>query len=883
MKFDKMTLIIGGCFTALLVFVAYRYYNYRNIPESARTPSAFLDALEILDLRFNDLKYAFKNAEETDAPVVLIAVDEDAIREVGRFPWDRDIVARITENLMELGIGSLGFDIINSESQQGQPEKDLAFAQVIEKYSDRVVLGTFSDVAFDFESYKDYCITEAFLANSGDQIVKLNPSFIVDDVSGVFDSLEWKKVFDVLFFNQKEVAKIAVMRSLEKNSEEQLTAYQRNFLKSEQGKSLFDYCRTWLTKDDFFIETGEMRAKIYPFYQEVFNGDKELAKMPVQDVLAKLKTSIPRHPVPQYGEWLPNTSVLQEPALYTASFLTDLDSDGYVRRYPLFFRSGNRIGSSYIPSLALQVYLAAKGYRADVKIEKLSGYSKLKAITQFKIIDPSQDPEKTVMDVPVDSMGRTMLHYYGRQMSLPYVSAKELLNDSSYVRVRRSIQDPSTNKIIVREDKEPKDKFFKGRAGIVGATATALYDLRNTPVEGNYPGPEIHLTMLANLLDQKFVKSLPEEQVIIMGSMVVLGVSVTLIWAIAGALTSLLVFLALAAALAAADIYLFLSQQVVTSSIFLMMLLSGIYFLVTIMNYFTEESKKKEIKSTFSKYVSPAVVDELLKSVDNLKLGGRKQVMTVFFSDVRGFTTISEKLSPVDLSRLLNRYLTPMTELVFKNHGTLDKYMGDAIMAFFGAPIATEEHPHQACRCALQSLVQLKEINEIFKAEKLPEIDIGIGINTGEMSVGNMGSNIVQNYTVMGDSVNLASRLEGINKTYGTRIIISEFTQSQVKDSFITRVVDRVKVKGKNEPVQIFELIGEGQATDQIKAWLEVFNKGMEQYLKQEFQAATETFKECIKLRGEDPVAELYIERCEDFIKEPPGDQWDGVYESKTK
>ena len=258
------------------------------------------------------------------------------------------------------------------------------------------------------------------------------------------------------------------------------------------------------------------------------------------------------------------------------------------------------------------------------------------------------------------------------------------------------------------------------------------------------------------------------------------------------------------------DKYIMFRSGLVTTIIFPYAVVVSVFVVLTFYKYFTEERTKRQLKGTFEKYVSPSIVAEVLADPSNIELGGKKVEMTVMFSDVRGFTTISEKLDPRALSSLLNSYLTPMTNLVFKHKGTLDKYMGDAIMSFWGAPIHFPDHAVHACRCALAMLVKLKELQADYRAKGLPEIDIGIGLNSGDMSVGNMGSDTVRSYTVMGDAVNLASRLEGINKQYGTRIIISEFTYKAVKDSFVTREVDWVRVKGKTEPVRIFELISEG-------------------------------------------------------------------------
>jgi adenylate cyclase len=257
--------------------------------------------------------------------------------------------------------------------------------------------------------------------------------------------------------------------------------------------------------------------------------------------------------------------------------------------------------------------------------------------------------------------------------------------------------------------------------------------------------------------------------------------------------------------------------------------------------------------------------------------------MTVFFSDVRGFTTLSETLDPQKLSEILTRYLTPMTEIVFKNKGTLDKYMGDALMAFFGAPIHYEKHPHEACRTALQHLEKLADLQDEFKKEGIPPIDIGIGINTGDMSVGNMGSNIVRSYTVMGDAVNLGSRLEGINKEYGTKIIISEFTYAEVKDEFVCREVDQVKVKGKTKPIRIFELVAEGKVSAERRQRLDTFETAYREYEKKMFAEALVKFESLVQGESVDPVAEVYVERCQEFITNPPPENWDGVFVMTTK
>jgi adenylate cyclase len=236
-------------------------------------------------------------------------------------------------------------------------------------------------------------------------------------------------------------------------------------------------------------------------------------------------------------------------------------------------------------------------------------------------------------------------------------------------------------------------------------------------------------------------------------------------------------------------------------------LITGIITLFTMIAYriMTEGKEKKAIQGMFSKYVSKSVVDELLKNPEKLELGGEDKNITVLFSDIRGFTTLSEKLKPQDLVAHLNEYLSAMTDIIFKYDGTLDKYVGDEIMAFWNAPVEQQNHAELACLAALEMMGRLRELNTSWPEEK--RLNIGIGLNTGIMTVGNMGSQSRMNYTLMGDNVNLGARLEGTNKFYGTNIIISEFTYETVKNSFVCRELDMTKVKGKAKPVKLYELM----------------------------------------------------------------------------
>jgi adenylate cyclase len=248
------------------------------------------------------------------------------------------------------------------------------------------------------------------------------------------------------------------------------------------------------------------------------------------------------------------------------------------------------------------------------------------------------------------------------------------------------------------------------------------------------------------------------------------------------------------------------------------------------------------------------------------------------FSDIRGFTTISEKLPPQKLTALLNEYLTPMTDLVFKHEGTLDKYIGDAIMAVYGAPLDLPEHALAASRTALEMMEELRKLQIKWREQGYPDIDIGIGLNTGIMSVGNMGSKQRFEYTAIGDNVNLSSRLEGINKDYGTHIVISENTYGVVKDKVVVRELDAVRVKGKKAPVHIYELLGLQPATEEQRDQVERFMRGLQMYREQKWDEAAAVFNGMVEKWPDDKPAKLYVERCKEMKAAPPGPDWDGVF-----
>ena len=910
----KSPIVVGIVLTVIFVLITLNFYNVRSQQESSRLllppiKKALFDAVEWFDLKNQDRRLNMRGPQKPSENVALLTIDDRSIEEIGRWPWSREKIAFVVEEMMKYKAKAIGFDIVFSEPQidptfeaikrieeksvgqitgtvkaaledeksHGQPDSILS--ATMEKYKDRIVLGAFNEESDDSRllAYQDYCRNEAFRRANAEKFVKLNVTFIVNDESDPFVDLEFDQVFDGMFPAIEAAEANRVLKDVfNKKEMSQLNELETRQLAYLRQTANMRYCEKWLTKDDPWVND------LKPAYKKVFAKSKDLKDLPIDEAIEKFKTMTKSLPIVQHQRWTINTDEIQKGIDYTGSFNAEQDSDGTIRKASLFFRTGNRIGTSFIPSIALQTYLVATGYRANVEINIDPRHPEQKTLTKFDIVDPTQDPEVLIGTVPVDAQARMNINYAGGKNMYPYLPAKELFNGKETAIVSQAEFNPQTKQWNERSFEVKKADFIKDKAFIFGATAIGVYDLRVTPFEKNYPGPETHVSTLGNLFEKNFLKAHAQEEKYMPFVIMIFGIILSIAISQTTAIPGFLITFGSVAGIVILDQF-FLKKGILITLTLPGGLVLFLYIFLFFYKYLTEERKKKHLRSTFSKYVSPAIVDEILKDPENIELGGKKQRMSVFFSDVRGFTTISEKLDPRALSDVLTKYLTPMTQIVFANKGTLDKYMGDALMAFFGAPIVFPDHAKYACRTALQSLEKLKELQKEFKAQGLPEIDIGIGINSAEMSVGNMGSDIVRSYTVMGDAVNLASRLEGINKEYGTRVVISQFTYEDVKESFTCREIDWVRVKGKLEPVRIFELVCEGAAKDSTASLLQNFKSGFELYHQRKFSEALECFQKALTDQPGDPVSELYVERCNDYLAEAPPENWDGVYVMKTK
>jgi adenylate cyclase len=416
---------------------------------------------------------------------------------------------------------------------------------------------------------------------------------------------------------------------------------------------------------------------------------------------------------------------------------------------------------------------------------------------------------------------------------------------------------------------------------LVGATALGLYDARTTPFDREVPGVEIHATVIDNILHRDFVL----RPVWIRGVNILIILLMALVPCILlvklPAMKGAFISVGLLLLYAVANRYLLVNQGIWINLISPGIAFLGVFGVVTVYRYVTEEMEKKKIRNTFQYFVSPGVVNEILRDPAKLKLGGERKVLSVLFSDLRDFTYLSETLSPDTLTKLLNLYLTPMTEIVFRYQGTLDNYMGDALMAIFGAPLDQEDHAEKACHAALDMLKALEDLQKNWEIDGVPKVSMGIGINSGLMSVGNMGSDMLFDYSVVGDHVNLGSRLEKLNREYGTSIILSEFTYGYVKDLFACRELDIVRVRGRTEPVRIFELLGREDPFHEWPTFKTVYENGLRAYRSQRWDDGIGEFEKTLRIRPGDGPTKLYLRRCRLLQRKSPSSEWDGIYQMR--
>lgn len=716
-----------------------------------------LGFVQFIDAKLYDYRLRLTLPNKGDDRIVILDIDEKSLKEEGRWPWGRDKLAALMDELFEhYGAAVVGFDVVFAEKDNSSGLKVL---QELGK-------NQLKNVA-QFQSV----------------LTRIQPHLEYDKLFA--DKIRQRNVVLGYYFSNSERG---------------------------SGKSI----------------SGVLPEPVFP--AGTFKG-RPISFMRWDS----------------YGGNLPE---LQSSAESAGHFNPVVDFDGVVRRVPMIVE----YDGAYYESLSLAVVRAVLG------MPKLSpGYATGKDKNYGGLEWLTLESSQGNLRIPVDAEVGALVTYRGKRGTFRYISASDVLHE------RTPLADMQ-NKIV-----------------LVGTSAPGLMDMRSTPVGEVYPGVEVHANMISGILSQD-IKQNPSY---------VLGANVLMLLAVGLVLAILLPLLSpIYGTLLSAGVLLF--EVIVNGALWdygnIALPLAGglimvfaLFALNMTYGYFTTERTKRQITGLFGQYVPSEVVDEMSKNPEQVSMEGESREMTVLFSDVRGFTTISEGLEPRELSLLMNEFLTPLSRVIYSHRGTIDKYMGDCIMAFWGAPLPDTRHAYHAVLSGLEMQRALSDLQPHFRERGWPEIAIGVGINTGRVSVGNMGSEVRVAYTVMGDAVNLAARLEGITKEYGAGVLVGEVTKEDAPE-FVYRELDLVCVKGKDKPVAIFEPLGlVGKVESAVLEEIKLFQQALRFYRKQEWDKAELQLYNLLKIAPRQKLYEVYGERVAYYRNNPPGENWDGVFVFNTK
>lgn len=543
-----------------------------------------------------------------------------------------------------------------------------------------------------------------------------------------------------------------------------------------------------------------------------------------------------------------NLPLFEQAAQGSGFFNIAPDSDAIVRSLPLLIRSQDGL----YPSLVLAMLQAAAGWQP---VEVSSNENGVRAVRIGPHLIPTSMRGELLVSfsAPLDEAS-----FSGAARRLPYISAADILAGRF---------DPAA---------------LRQAYVLVGTSALGLFDLIAVPVSEAFPGVEFHGHALNTILNGSYLRRPEWLRGLEVVQLCAIGLLLTMLLPKAGAAGGLLIALGVVGGSVLFTLWNFLWNGLLVDMVTPSAAAFFMFTALTMLNYFAEERKTSRLRAAFSQYLSPAVVEELVKDQDSLVLSGEERELSILFSDIRGFTSMAERMRPDALCGFLNEYLTPMTAAVMDRRGTVDKFIGDAVMAFWNAPVRTPEHTRHACECALAMLSELEELNQSWLKRGLPSIRIGIGIHCGTARVGNMGSKQRFEYTVIGDSVNLASRLEGLTKHYGVEIVVSGSVHEAVDmESMVFRQIDTVRVVGKSEPVAIFQLMSAEFWRERAEE-MTMYEKAFTLYSFNNFEDAGPLFQVLTEQHPESKLYALYNERCRNLIENPPA-HWDWITDMRSK
>lgn len=638
--------------------------------------------------------------------------------------------------------------------------------------------------------------------------------------------------FDMVFAEREDHSALQTLESLAHGSLEEDQAFQHAL---EQLRSDLDHDRQ-------FADSLKDRQVILGY---VSNKSATTGQLPPP--VMTLEGSALQLPIVTIHGYTANLPELQQ-AAYGGGFFDNrlVDEDGVYRRIPLVYRLGDKLYES-LPLAMVRALYGHPPLELDIARTENLAY----ALEGLHFAD--------LLRIPVDRKGAALVPYRGRQGSFPYVSATDVLHAKV---------DP---------------KVMDGAIVLVGTTAAGLMDLRSTPVQNVYAGVEVHANLIAGMISQG-LKARPNYTLgYELVAILCIGLLLNLLLPRLSPLSGVVMVICVLALALGVNLYFWVYHRIVFPIAAQLLLIITTFLFHSAYSHFIEDRDKRRLGYLFGQYVPHEIVEEMSDSEEDFGIGGESREMTVLFSDVRNFTAISEGLEPDELTHMMNVYLTRVTGIIHHGHGTIDKYIGDAVMAFWGAPLRDPEHPRHAVEVALEMCRQMREVRTEFQARNWPALHIGVGINTGLMNVGNMGSEFRMAYTVLGDAVNLGSRLEGLTKEYGVGIIASESTKAGAA-GIVFRELGRVRVKGKEQAVSIYEpLAAEGTLSADQERSLHLYTESLEAYRARHWDQSEQGFRQLAVAEPEHRLYRLYLDQIAGLRRTPPGPDWDAVITFKNK
>lgn len=871
-----------------------------------------------LELGSYDLRFSFKPAPPQHKAVTVLEIDDDALKYVGRWPWRRNVYVDALDALRDLGAGMVVFDVeftessprvLTAQEQQRFPQEVRKRLQTLSAQLDRLAVRIKSGAAGTATDIADL-----------QQIMKRRQDEILQIISQVGQNDDLAFAVGIQHYGR---VIIPVRGYQATNPESARLEYVHNTYGVKPGPGVADAealvktlwwdipanplhrspYRLAFTNVDTDEDGVRRRISLFRYYKGRLYPQLVFAALlaPRGESAAPQKYGVPlqvalKDLVLKPGRYLRMNNVKRAGSKGSETITIPVDEQGqmlvnWAGEWKDTFR---RISfADLFEYMKMRSKLFALFVELDRNIfneqggvaPRLASWEQLnRRQEQGKRLTADQQQAKQALAVNIyqtgvqeaQALAEAVSNYQQVQRKLTKVEQQQYsILSNSHFAVKSALD--RYNRL-----QKKVTGAFSNALVIIGQTASSTTDLGTTPVGVNQPQVYMHANALNTILQQRFIRRAPRWLELFL---IILLPVVFAYWARRlSPLRTIIAGLGGVVLFTAVNFLLFARLRYWLEFTGVAVGLLVTFLAITVIHYLQGDREKKFVKNAFQHYLSPEVINSLLKNPGELKLGGERKVLTAFFTDVQGFSTISEGLSPEVLVELLNEYLTDMSNIIFEERGTVDKFEGDAIIAFFGAPVYFEQHPLHACRAALKMQRRLEEMRPVWAEQYGHELYMRIGINTGPMVVGNMGSKSRFDYTMMGDSVNLAARLEGANKFYGSYTMISEFTREAVGDAMVVRELDLIRVVGKDRPVRVFELVDEQETLPvTMRRLLDRYAEALTAYRERRWREAHDAFAALVNDFPADGPSRTYLERCRNYLENPPGDEWDGVYSLRGK